>query len=334
VTVRYGVVGCAGVGGVHGDAAEASSDADLVACADVDDEAAEAFADARGIRPFGDVARMIEAADVDAVSVCTPSGTHAEVTCTAAAAGAHVLCEKPLDVYNDRIDRMIDACDEAGVVLAGVFQRRAFESSRLASAAIDGGDLGSVVVADAAVKWYRSQAYYDSADWRGIRDMDGGCLMNQAIHHVDLLDWLGGGVETVRARTGRLAREFECEDTAVVSVAFADGALGSIEATTATRGGRSAVEINGTEGSITLRGDSIERFETADGERDPDTASYEWGDAHRIVVDDFVGAIREGRDPMVTGREARRAADIVLAAYESADRGGREVAVDPADRAG
>jgi len=326
--VRYGVIGCAGIGQEHADAVEAAEGTSLVAGADLDASAAETFAAERDVIGFTDVATMIEAADLDAVSVCTPSGTHADVVEEAAGAGADVLCEKPLDVYADRIDRMIAAADDAGATLAGVFQKRCFESSRLAKEAVADGDLGSLVLADATVKWYRSQEYYDSAAWRGTRDSDGGVLLNQAIHAIDLLDWLGGGIETVRARTGRLARELECEDTAVLSVRFENGALGAIEATTATRGGQSGIELNGTEGSLSLEGSSVTHFDTADGEREVETAEFAWGDAHCVAVQEFVDALREDRAPPVPASEARRAVDVVLAAYASAERGGEEVPIE------
>lgn len=327
MTVRYGIIGCAGIGGTHAEAVKSASGATLVACADLDQDAAETFGDDNDIQAFTDVTTMIDEADVDAVSVCTPSGTHADVVCDAAQAGANVLCEKPLDVYADRIDRMIAVCESEGVTLAGVFQKRASEASQAAKEAVESGDIGDLVLADATVKWYRSQDYYDSAAWRGTRDMDGGCLMNQAIHEIDRLNWLTGGIESVQARTDRLARDFECEDTAVLSLRFENGSLGSIEATTATIGGESGLELNGTDGSITLRGSTITHFETGEGEQDLDTADYEWGDAHEVTIQDFVDALREGREPMIPGIEARRAVDVIFAAYESAKRGGEEIKI-------
>jgi UDP-N-acetyl-2-amino-2-deoxyglucuronate dehydrogenase len=337
---RYAVVGCAGIGPTHAEAVETVADAELVACADLDADAAAEFADTYDCRAYTDTTEMVEDADVDALSVCTPSGTHAEVTVEAARAGAHVLCEKPLDVYADRIDRMIAVCAEADVTLAGVFQKRTHESAQRAKRAVEDGEIGDLLLGDAHVKWFRSQAYYDSGGWRGTRDMDGGVMLNQAIHSIDTLQWLAGGVEAVQATTGRLARDMECEDTVALTLEFETGALGTVSATAATKGGTDRIELNGTEGSIELGPEGIREFAVGTGEQSPYSAetesrdpvadgdagvpdSAEFGTAHAAVVADFVAALRAGRQPAVPAREARAAVDVVLAAYESAERGER-----------
>jgi predicted dehydrogenase len=330
-TVQYGVIGCAGVGNTHAEAAQAAEGAQLVACADVDPEAASEFAENHGVpAQYTDIAEMIEDADVDAVSVCTPSGTHADVTVEAVGAGAHVLCEKPLDVYAERINRMIEAAEDAGVILAGVFQKRFGAASQRAKEAVE-EELGDVVLADTTVKWFRSQEYYDSGGWRGTRDMDGGCLMNQGIHNIDRLQWLAGDVVEVRAITDTLHRDLECETVGALALRFENGAVGTIEATTVTKGGRDRTEINGTQGSLALAGSDIDYFETAVGEgsqygadtesRDVEVEPSQWGDGHAAAVADFVEAIAEGREPAVPAREARKAVDVILAAYESAETG-------------
>lgn len=237
---------------------------------------------------------MIEDSGLDAGSVCTPSGIHADVTVTAAEAGAHVFREKPLDVYADRMDRMIDACDRNGVTLAGIFQKRFALATRRAKEAINVGGLGEIVVGDAAVKWFRSQEYYDSGRWRGSRDMDGGVLLNQAIHSIDRLQWLLGGVESVQAVTETHHRELESETTATLSLRFENDALGTVSATIATKGGTDRTEINGTDGSIVLSGTDLVTYETGTGDKDPYEAEtesrgtavedFEWGNGHTAVV--------------------------------------------------
>jgi len=331
--IRYAVVGCAGIGPTHAEAVERVQDAELVACADLDADAAAEFADEYDCRAYTDTAEMVADTDVDALSVCTPSGTHADVTVEAARAGAHVLCEKPLDVYVDRIDRMISVCEAEGVTLAGVFQKRTHESARRAKRAVDDGEIGELLLGDAHVKWFRSQEYYDSGGWRGTRDMDGGVLLNQAIHNIDKLQWLAGGVEAVQASTGRLARDLECEDTAAITLEFENGALGTVSATAATKGGTDRVELNGTEGSISLGPEGMRAFDVGTGEESQYgaetescglvTDDEEWGVAHAAVVRDFVDAIESGGEPMAPAREAREAVDVILAAYQSAERGER-----------
>ncbi|WP_435320919.1 Gfo/Idh/MocA family protein [Haloarchaeobius sp. TZWSO28] len=336
--VRYGIVGCAGIGNTHAEAVAAAEGTELVACADLDADAANAFAAEHGVDAwYDDVTAMIDESEVDAVSVCTPSGTHADVTVEVADAGAHVLCEKPLDVYADRMSRMIDACDEAGVTLAGVFQKRFQPASQRAKAVVDDGDLGELVIADESVKWFRSQEYYDSGAWRGTRDMDGGVLLNQAIHGIDRLQWLMEGVASVQAATDTIGRDMECESVAAISLRFRNGAIGTISATTATKGGTDRTDINGTEGTLSLSGSEILSLETGTGEENHmnaattshDTAveQFEWGDGHAAAVQDFVDALREDREPAVPGREARKAVDVILAAYASNARG-ESVSVD------
>ncbi len=329
--VRYGVVGCIGIGQTHGEAVSAADGAELVACADLVEENARAFADEFGCAAYTDAAEMVDDADIDAVSVCTPSGTHADVVTEVAEAGANVLCEKPLDVYADRMDTMIEACDEAGVTLAGVFQKRFDPAARRAKEALDDGALGDVALADTQVKWFRSQPYYDSGEWRGTRDMDGGVLMNQAIHMIDRLLWFAGDVKEVWGPLDNVDRVLECEDTAALALRFESGALGTIEGTTAVKGGRTATEVNGTDGSLTVDDSGLSRFEVGTGEeahhhaetetQPVETDDVDWGDNHDAAVQDFVDAVREGREPAVTGREARQAVDLILAAYAAAERG-------------
>ncbi|WP_436930063.1 Gfo/Idh/MocA family protein [Halosimplex halobium] len=332
-SLRYGIVGCAGIGNTHAEAVAAVDGAELVACADLDREAAEEFAADHGVpETFEDPARMVEDAEVDAASVCTPSGTHADVTTDLAGAGAGVLCEKPLDVTAERVDRMVAACEAAGVPLAGVFQRRFDPAVRRAKRAVEDGEIGRAVLAETQLEWFRPQAYYDSAGWRGTRGMDGGAFMNQGIHALDALQWVMGGVESVQAEADALARDLECEDTGAMVLRFESGAVGTVAVTTATKGGTDRTEINGTEGSLGLGDGNVElrlgtgeaslwgaETETRSVEGDPHDA----GAGHEGVVHDFVDAVREGRDPEVPAREARAAVDIVLAAYRSAETGER-----------
>ena len=332
--VRYGIVGCAGVGNNHARAALKAEGAELVACADISEEAAAEFAEEYEVpATYANPAEMVEDAEIDAVSVCTPSGTHAQVTTSIANAGAHVLCEKPLEIYADRMNEMIETCDEAGVKLGGIFQRRMDPGNRRARRAVQDGELGEPILGDATIKWFRPQSYYDSAAWRGTRDMDGGCMMNQGIHHIDTLQWIMGGVESVIAVTDTLSREMECEDTAALVVRFDNGAVGTIEATTAVKGGQDRMEINGTEGSIALDGREITDFQIGTGEESrysAETESVETeGDHHPCginhdgLVQDFVVAIQEDREPEIPGHEAREAVDIILAAYQSSETGER-----------
>ncbi|WP_123535369.1 Gfo/Idh/MocA family protein [Halosimplex salinum] len=332
--LRYGIVGCAGIGNTHAEAVQSADGATLAACADLDSEAAATFADEHDVaETFEDPATMVAEGDVDAVSVCTPSGTHADVTTAVAEAGAHVLCEKPLDVTAERVDRMVRVCDEAGVTLAGVFQRRFDPAVRRARRAVEEAEIGRPILGDTHLKWFRSQRYYDSAEWRGTREMDGGAFMNQGIHSLDALQWVMGGVESVQAETGALARELECEDTGAMVLQFENGAIGTVAVSTAVTGGTDRTEINGTEGSFSLGDAGLTDFRVGTGEqskwsaeteeREVEGDPHEAGEGHDGVVQDFVDAVREGREPEVPGYQARAAIDIILAAYRSAETGER-----------
>lgn len=329
--ITIAIAGIGAAAEMHAQAIGDIEDAELVAGSCRTESKGTAFADKFDCEWYADTETMLDAKDIDAVCVCTPSGTHAEVVTKAAQAGAHVICEKPLDVYADKMDTMIEACDEADVTLAGVFQKRFDPAGQRAKEAIDGGTLGDLVLGDTRVKWFRPQSYYDSGEWRGTRDMDGGVLMSQAIHMIDRLLWLTGDIDAVWAAIDNVDRLLECEDTAALALRFENGALGTIEGTTAVKGGQTATEINGTNGSLTIDGDGLAHFEVGTGEeskyhaetdaQNVETDDIEWGDNHNAMMRDFVDAIREGREPAVTGREARRAVDIVLAAYASAERG-------------
>jgi len=260
---------------------------------------------------------------IDIVSVCTPSGTHSSIVRRCADLEVDVLCEKPLDITVERVNGMIAACEEADVTLAGVFQRRTHPGVRRAKEAVAAGELGPLVIADVDVRWHRSQEYYDSADWRGTRAMDGGVLMNQAIHSIDLLGWLGGDIECVSANLGTLARNLEVPDTAVIDVRLGTGMLGTIRATTAAHTDHPvALELTGEDGALQLQGDDIESFETTDGSVAVAVDDRpEWGVGHAKQIQEFIDALHEGHGPMVPAAEARKAVDVILAAYEPNARG-------------
>lgn len=341
MTVRYGVIGCAGIGGLHIDGVLDADGADLVSVCDLDEAAARNAADGTSATPYTDATEMIADASVDAVSVCTPSGTHADVVTECAEAGAAILCEKPLEVTTERLNRLLDAVERTGVTFGGVYQKRTHPAARFARERIRSGDIGTPLLGDTVVEWFRSNEYYDRAEWRGTRDLDGGVLMNQAPHNVDRLQWLLGGVERVVADCETHARDIESEDTAALLLRFANGAVGTVRATTAAPAGRTGTEVDGTVGSIALSGGDIQHYAIADPDGSTeymrqDTVepavdlaehAFEHGEGHAGVIQDFVRAVADGREPMVPPDEARQAVDIALAAYRSANDG-REVSLD------
>lgn len=334
--VRFGIIGCGVIAPWHAKGITNAPNASLAAVCDVVEGKAGKLSSEFGDPPvYTDYRRMLEDDVVDAVCVCTPSGLHAAVGVEAAQAGKHILSEKPLDITLENIDRFIQTADDSGVKLACIFQRRTSPMWQAVREAVQGGAIGRLILADAYLKYYRSQEYYNSAGWRGTWELDGGgALMNQGVHCVDLMRWIAGEPESVYALTGHLAREIEVEDTACAVVKYSTGAFGVIEGTTSVwQGMDHRLEFHGETGNILVRGEQIVRWETRDGAEIPDfSASDGTGGAvanpadigtegHRIQIEDLADAILNDREPMITGRQARGAVELILGIYESSKQG-------------
>src|SRR3954452_18670691 len=217
MTYGFGIVGCGMISNFHARAIADVRGTKLVACFDTREPAAEKFAADNGCKAYTDLKKMLADPKVEIVTIATPSGAHMEPAVAAARAGKHVIIEKPLEITLKRCDQIIDACEKAGVKCGAIFPSRFHDSSVKLKKAIEGGRFGRLTLGDAYVKWFRTQAYYDSGAWRGTWALDGGgALMNQAIHSVDLLTWLMGPVAEVTAHAALLAHErIAVEDTAV-----------------------------------------------------------------------------------------------------------------------
>lgn len=325
--IRYGIVGCAGMGQAHADSLEHVEGAELVACADISEDIAQSFGSTYECEPYTDHAKMFDEASIDAVSICTPNGSHADIVVSAADHGVHVLCEKPLDVTPERVDQLIEACREAGVILGGIFQRRTLPAMRFARDVVRSGDIGRLLLADVRVTWYRGNAYFDDIAWHGTADLDGGVLLTQALHGIDLLQWIAGDVESVTGSLETLHHDIEVPDTAALNLELTNGALGQVSATTATQPSDPiTLRFHGTEGSLCVREGGIDAYETNDGPVDFTVSDPPAGGGHAEQLRDFVAAIVEERQPMVPPEEARKALDIVFAA-EAFDRRGESVPV-------
>ena len=229
--VRFAIVGTGVIAPLHAESIIKNPLTELVAVCDIIEEKAQAFADKYGVEHvYKYYEDMFKRGDIDVVCVCTPSGNHGEVTIAAAEAGIHVLCEKPIEITDEKLTAMIDACRKHGVKLGGIFQRRTLPAAIKTREAIQSGKLGKMVLGDAYLKYYRSPEYYKSAGWRGTWELDGGgALMNQGIHGIDLITWMMGDVHSVVAKCGTLVRDIEVEDTAVAIVKYKNGAYGVIQ---------------------------------------------------------------------------------------------------------
>jgi len=355
--IRFGIIGCGGIGPTHAGAVNQIEGARLVAVADTVRERAEAVAAKYGAaRVYADHRALLDDPEIDAVCVCTPSGTHADIAIDALQAGRHVVVEKPMDVSVEACDRLIAAEDASGKVLTVISQHRFDPASILVKQAVEQGRLGDILLADASVKWYRTQAYYDSGDWRGTWKMDGGgALMNQGVHTVDVLQWLAGGVASVFAHIRTAAHErIEVEDVAVAALTFTNGAVGTLTATTAAYEGFPVrIDLFGSDGTAILEGDRLKMltFKTGESYQSEEAAAHAlsvarggtasvrdqaaersasadpgavWGDAHRAQIEDFLRAIRTSAKPLIDGRGGRRPVEVITAVYRSA-RAGRPV---------
>ena len=335
------IVGCGMIANFHARAIADAAGADLIGVTSRRPEPSREFADKHGCEAFESLDAALADPRVDAVSICTPSGAHLDPAVAAAAAGKHVVVEKPLEITPERCDRIIAACDDANVRLAVTFQSRFHRSARLIKQALDEGRFGTVTMGDAYVKWYRSQDYYDSGAWRGTWKLDGGgALMNQAIHSVDLLLWLMGDVAEVSAMTATLTHDrIEVEDTAVATLKFKCGALGVIEATTtAYPGTLKRVEISGSHGSAILEEEDIRQWEFEDARDEDETVRREMAGqtqtgggaadpaaighaGHTALFEEFVAAVREDRPSSLDGHQGRRSVALINAIYQSAKTG-------------
>jgi len=341
--VRFGIIGCGMIAEFHNKGIEKCPRAELYAVSDNVAERAEEFAAKHGVsRCFKDYRRMVELPDLDAVCICTPSGLHAEAAIVAAQAKKHILCEKPLDVTLEKIDKMLEAVRRNGVKLGAIFQSRVQSDTQRVKHAIEQGVLGRILQADLRTKWYRTQEYYDSGAWRGTFALDGGgCLMNQGVHGVDLSQWLVGPVTSVWGKVATVNHNIEVEDSAYAIVELAGGGRGAIIGSTcAYPGYPTCIEIHGEKGSICIQDARIVSWDVIDQEPPEDLKIGGGegvggaGDAkaisslgHEILVADLAQAILENREPIISGAEARTAVAIILAIYQSS-REGRAVAID------
>ncbi|MBD3335407.1 MAG: gfo/Idh/MocA family oxidoreductase [Candidatus Eisenbacteria bacterium] len=310
-----------------------------VAC-DADPVRAQRVAgDVEGCRPLTSLEDALARPEVDVVSICTPSGLHAPMAIAAARAGKHVIVEKPMALRLDEADRMMEACDANGVRLFVVKQNRCNRPIVKLKEAIVSGRLGRPFLGGVRVLWQRDQEYYDSEPWRGTWRMDGGVIMNQASHHVDLLIWLMGDVTSVLASGRTVAHEIETEDTAVAILKFRGGGMATIQATTCVqpRDLEGSLSVFGERGMAEVGGFAADRLRVWEFREDDewhadvranwsanpkDVFAYNHKEFYKNVVE----SLRGGGRALIDGIEGRKTLEVIHAIYESFETG-REVAL-------
>jgi predicted dehydrogenase len=338
-TIGYAVIGAGLVGPRHAAAAARTPGAQLVAVCDQRLERAEAVAEQFGALAVAEVDAVLERKDVHIVSICLPTRLHLEVAERAAAAGKHIVVEKPLEVSLERADRLIAAAREHNVQLAAIFNRRFIPALKATRRAVEEGLLGEILVSDMYYKSFRTQEYYDDSGWRGTWEQEGGAaLINQGIHGVDLLRFLAGPIARVFGYADHLRREIEADDTTAAVARYANGAMGVIQAMTSVQPRTpDRLEFHGTKGSVLLSNYRIASWSVPGAEGWPAEVEAEEQAAlstagnletygHNAQIADMIEAVRDGRPPAVSGEEGRRSLEVCLAIYESA-RTGREVLV-------
>ena len=333
--LNFAVIGCGRIAPHHIGAIHQIPQAKLAMVADIVPERAQAFGERYGVPWATDYCDVLEREGIDVVNICTPSGLHAQMAIEAARAGKHVVVEKPMALTLEDADAMIATAAEHGVTLAVVFQNRFNPTVRDLREALEQGRFGKLTHGNAAVRWYRDQDYYDEDEWRGTWALDGGAFMNQAIHNIDLLQWMLGPVKKIGAFTATALREMEAEDVGAAVLHFSNGSIGIIEAATTIYPDNleETLSIFGESGTAVIGGVAINRmryWRFADGldqeeevlrsHNVPEPTTV-YGHGHRPLLQNVVNAIFGHEKLLVDGAEGRKALEIILAAYLSAEKG-------------
>jgi len=334
--IKFGVVGCGRIANRHLDllGGKQIDGAELVAICDNDSQRLDAARHRHNVAAYAAIDDLLADPAVDVVTVLTPSGMHAQHAIAAARAGKHVVVEKPMALRLEDADAMIAACDKARVKLFVVKQNRLNVPVVKAREALDAGRFGKLVLGTVRVRWRRDQTYYNQDSWRGTWAQDGGVLANQASHHVDLLEYFMGDVVSVHARATRALVDIEAEDTAVATLQFANGALGIIEATNATRPNdlEGSLSILGAGGTVVIGGFAVNKMVTwqfVDPQMGDDEVleNYSvnppnvYGYGHKAYYDHVIDCLRNDAAALVDGLEGRRSLELITALYESIETG-------------
>tara|TARA_B100001057_G_C22866323_1_gene956633 strand:- start:2290 stop:3360 length:1071 start_codon:yes stop_codon:yes gene_type:complete len=333
--IKFALIGCGRISKRHSEllAENQIKGATLVAVCDIVQEKADAISKKYKIPSYNCMHKMMENEDIDVVVILTESGAHAQNTVDIAKYGAHIMVEKPMALTLDDADKMIAACDENGIKLFVVKQNRFNLPVVKLREAYEAGRFGKLIMGTVRVRWCRPQSYYDQDLWRGTWAQDGGVLTNQASHHVDLLEWMMGDVESVFAKSKKALADIEAEDTAVVILKFRNGALGVIEATTAIRPKdlEGSLSILGEKGSVEIGGFAVNEIKTwnfSDSSSDDNDVleNYSvnppnvYGFGHKEYYDHVIDCLNNKSSQLVDGLKGRKSLELINAIYESIEK--------------
>ncbi|MDP8322813.1 MAG: Gfo/Idh/MocA family oxidoreductase [Candidatus Stygibacter australis] len=335
-TKKLGLVGCGRISSKHFSAIAQIEGAEIISCCDIIEQRAQDAAREHGIKSvYTSYDKMLIDEKFDAILICTPSGMHPEMGIKAAEKGIHVITEKPMGISLAAADELVKACDANQVQLFVVKQNRLNPAIQLLRKAINKGRFGKIFSLNATVRWSRPQHYYDQAKWRGTWEFDGGAFMNQASHYMDLIQWLGGPVDSVMAMTATLDHNIETEDMGTGIIRFRNGMLGTVEVTMNIfpRNLEGSITVMGKKGTVKIGGiavNKVEHWEFKDYEDDDKliqqcdtnpTSVYGFG--HQGYLKNVIDVLHGIGEPETDGREGRKSLEIILAMYESAKNGKR-----------
>ena len=334
--IRFAVVGCGRISTNHFKSVEKhSADAELVAVCDSDPYALARTTETLKVPGYTSIEELLAQSNADVVTLCTPSGLHAQQAIQVAKAGCHIMSEKPMATRWEDGKQMVTAADKAGVLLFVVKQNRLNATMQMLKKAVEQGRFGRIYMVNVNVFWSRPQSYYDQNSWRGTWEFDGGAFMNQASHYVDLLDYLIGPIESLQATTATLARNIQVEDTGVVNIKWRSGALGSMNVTMLTypKNLEGSITIIGEKGTVRIGGvavNEIQHWEFADKRPEDEEivkANYEttsvYGFGHPLFYHNVIQSLRGEAKPMTDGREGLKSLETLIAIYRSARDGSR-----------
>ena len=328
--MNFAIIGCGFIAKKHATAINATEGAKLVAVSDKIPENMTYYNETYEADQYEDSEEMLKRNDIDTVCICTPTGLHAMLAIQVANAKKHVILEKPIAMNLEDTDKIIEACRKNGVKLSIVHPNRYRPVVKELKKIIDSNRLGKISHANALVNWNRNQEYYDQSAWRGTREGDGGALMNQAIHNLDLLLWFMGDMEEVYSMEATRLRDIEAEDVSNGLIRFTSGALGMIQASTTVypKNFEESITIFGEFGTVKIGGSNalyfehleIEGMEDLEREELINKVKYDpWGKpGHQHIIEDMIEAVKHDQEPAINGKEGRRPLELVIAMYDSA----------------
>ena len=332
--IKFALIGCGRIAVKHAKLLISMDDVELVAVSDNIHERVKGFSEKYHVKGYLDYKEMLKKEDIDVVSVLTPSGTHAAIGVDVANSKKHLVVEKPMALRLEDADLLIETCYRNGIKLFVVKQNRFNLPVKKLKEALDNGRFGKLVLGTVRVRWSRRQDYYDQDEWRGTWAQDGGVLTNQASHHVDLLQWLMGPVDSVVAKAGTYLSNIETEDTGVAILKFRNGGLGIVEATTCARPKdlEGSISILGAKGAVEIGGFAVNKIktwefeETLPGDKDvfekySQNPSDVYGFGHSEFLRNVVQNITGNRQSIIDGIEGRKSLELVNAIYESIETG-------------